>query len=276
MKNIKLIIILFINHIASAQEYKHIDKIIYNCYYQYNFQVDSNYSDTYGSQEMILQIGSKLSKFISINKLYSDSLLEIHKDEDPGLAFNKIWPMIQNSRSHNYCDYSIYKHYPIKNKITLTNYINKKYFKVFETLPFQWQIITNNDTTILGYNCKKATTSYGGRNYIAWFSTNIPINDGPYKFCGLPGLIVKINDTKNQHSFELTSLQRIKHNSPIVYFEEKYIEITPIEYVKAFNAKMAELYDRVQSQTKIKFNDEESRIKALDRIKSKNNYIEKY
>ena len=48
------------------------------------------------------------------------------------------------------------------------------------------------------YTCKKATTHFRGRDYIAWFTTDIPIVAGPWKFNGLPGLVIDIEDTRRQ------------------------------------------------------------------------------
>lgn len=52
-------------------------------------------------------------------------------------------------------------------------------------------------------SCKRAEINYKGRNWIAWYSTDIPIPYGPYKFNGLPGLIIKIRDDKGEYDFEL-------------------------------------------------------------------------
>lgn len=64
--------------------------------------------------------------------------------------------------------------------------------------------------TILGYPVQKATTQYGGRKWIVWFASDIPIPDGPYKFFGLPGLILKVHDTGNNHIFELKGIKNKK------------------------------------------------------------------
>ncbi|TDE16824.1 GLPGLI family protein [Dyadobacter psychrotolerans] len=66
----------------------------------------------------------------------------------------------------------------------------------------KWEIGTETDS-ISGYACTKATTFLGGRHYVAWFTSEIPITDGPYLFWGLPGLIVKISYTKNHYDFTL-------------------------------------------------------------------------
>lgn len=75
-----------------------------------------------------------------------------------------------------------------------------------------WKI--TQDTIHFGGNiCQRADLSYGGRKWIGWFALDIPIFDGPYKFAGLPGLIVKLADDAGFWTFELISLETtsIKH-----------------------------------------------------------------
>jgi GLPGLI family protein len=76
----------------------------------------------------------------------------------------------------------------------------------------QWELTTEQDT-LAGYACLKATTRYAGRTYEAWFTPDIPLPDGPYVFWGLPGLIVKIGDTRGQYVFTLTEFR--PHAGPI-------------------------------------------------------------
>tara|TARA_R110002072_G_scaffold81897_1_gene187268 strand:+ start:147671 stop:148447 length:777 start_codon:yes stop_codon:yes gene_type:complete len=60
---------------------------------------------------------------------------------------------------------------------------------------------------ILGFKCQKASIHYAGRDFIAWYSEEIPLSDGPYVFNGLPGLIMQIEDVQNFYSFELIGIQ---------------------------------------------------------------------
>jgi GLPGLI family protein len=59
-------------------------------------------------------------------------------------------------------------------------------------------ILSEDEKKIQGYNCKKASSLFKGRNYTAWFSPEIPIPEGPYKFKGLPGLILEIEDDRGE------------------------------------------------------------------------------
>ncbi len=99
-------------------------------------------------------------------------------------------------------------------KITYYDLLGNDEFQYTETLNHDWKL--GNKTQILkGYNCRNATVSYGGREWEAWYATDLPINAGPYKFRGLPGLIVKITDATNSYDFELYSLKE-KSNVPVV------------------------------------------------------------
>ncbi|USL96086.1 GLPGLI family protein [Riemerella anatipestifer] len=65
-----------------------------------------------------------------------------------------------------------------------------------------WKLV--NETKIVSsFSCKKAELRFKGRDWIAWYSTEIPFPYGPYKFGGLPGLIIKMTDKKEEYDFEL-------------------------------------------------------------------------
>lgn len=56
-----------------------------------------------------------------------------------------------------------------------------------------WNLISESKV-IGGYSCQKAKCNFRGREYIAWYSTALPPNIGPWKFTGLPGTILEIRD----------------------------------------------------------------------------------
>ncbi|WP_435524511.1 GLPGLI family protein [Chryseobacterium indoltheticum] len=81
-----------------------------------------------------------------------------------------------------------------------------------EDLKFNWKI-SDEKQKIGEYNAQKATTEYGGRKWIAWFSSDLPFQDGPYKFSGLPGLIVKIEDADKNYSWVLQGNKKVKNTA---------------------------------------------------------------
>ena len=102
-----------------------------------------------------------------------------------------------------------------------------------------WQLKSDTEK-ISNYLCNKATTTYEGRNYIAWYTTEIPIADGPYKFWGLPGLIIKIHDTENHYIFTLVNFQKYSGNPPPKLFQDlKPLELS-YEKFKILNKEYIE------------------------------------
>lgn len=69
---------------------------------------------------------------------------------------------------------------------------------------------------ILEQECQKATTTFGGRNYTVWFAPAIPINAGPWKLNGLPGIILAANDEKNEIEFICTKITMPEENAPLI------------------------------------------------------------
>ena len=81
----------------------------------------------------------------------------------------------------------------------------------------------------LGMKSQKAVTNYGGRNWVAWFTNEIALQEGPYVFQGLPGLITEICDSKNDYVF---SLVQIKNSDGKLYEKEKALPISWKQYEK--------------------------------------------
>jgi GLPGLI family protein len=76
-----------------------------------------------------------------------------------------------------------------------------------EKLDHDWNLISQ-DTIISGYACKKATVHYAGREWSAWYNPEIPVTVGPYKFHGLPGLIMLLRDSENVFSFVVKEVKK--------------------------------------------------------------------
>lgn len=76
----------------------------------------------------------------------------------------------------------------------------------------EWEIMNDSTTIILGYECIKATSTWRGRTWNAWFSPEIPIDNGPWKLCGLPGLILAAEDATGQHKFFATGIVNSKRD----------------------------------------------------------------
>ena len=72
----------------------------------------------------------------------------------------------------------------------------------------KWIYSEDEPMDIFGYRCNKATVNFAGRDYTAWYTLDVPASFGPYKFRGLPGLIVKLEETNGMYIWEMISLSR--------------------------------------------------------------------
>lgn len=183
-----------------------------NIYYQFTFS-DSGKSLAIPRETIcILQTNDNFTKFSDLTLIKLDSLREkfSHQDfvdaEDLNqmLKYKILWGNISLKKLNDKI-------------VTHQNRINRLYEYDEEIPDFKWQL-EKGQKKILGYDCKKASVKYRGRNYIAWYSTEIPINNGPYVFQGLPGLILEIEDVEQIFHF---LAQGIDKNQMDIYLEDE-------------------------------------------------------
>ena len=158
---------------------------------------------------MILDVTDKKSLYRDYLTVSQDSVLkiEVEKMQKAGV-FKDLSKSFQMPKFA----YKITKEYPTM-KVNFSERMLNSVFGYNEEPKFNWKI--SNDKQKIGeYEAQKATTEFGGRKWTAWFTESIPFPDGPYKFFGLPGLIVKIEDAEKNFSWVLTA------NKPLKEFEE--------------------------------------------------------
>ncbi|MDR6405069.1 MULTISPECIES: GLPGLI family protein [Chryseobacterium] len=142
-------------------------------------------------------------------------------------------------------DHKITKSYPDMEKVYVQDWAGPSLFGYNDVVKFDWKIL-NEKEKIGEYNAQKATTEFGGRKWTAWFSTDFPFQDGPYKFYGLPGLIVKIEDTEKNFSWVLQGNKKIEDYDEVSYtqrmVERQDMVFTPIQTTKEKFEKALESY----------------------------------
>lgn len=96
--------------------------------------------------------------------------------------------------------------------------------------PIDWEL-SDSTKNILGYDCQEATAYLHGRKWTVWFTPEIPLMNGPWKFCGLPGLILEATDDSGLYSFKATGIQQSSRLMVPMYSIEEYEKTTRIEFL---------------------------------------------
>ncbi len=173
-------ILLLVPHIVSAQ--------IMTFVYELKYKPDSG-KDIIKSETYYLDIMGSQSVFRSENARQADSLM----------LKNGYW----ERRKITFDQLYVFKNFINKKTIkSITHPAMYDLYFIDINDKLDWQI--QSDKMKIGdIECQKATVEYGGRNWTVWFNQSIPLQDGPYIFKGLPGLIVKISDDKGEYDFSL-------------------------------------------------------------------------
>jgi len=174
-------------------------------------------NNPFGFQDrMVLQVGKNISRFRIESHMIMDSIIDISSEQnlEPMEVFNKTQHL---SSSRNKED--LYINHPSEKITTYTNLIGSSYTYEEDIPDIQWTL-SPDTLTILGYKCKKANCTLFGREYEAIYTTEIPLNIGPWKFRGLPGLILSVADTKKEIYFKCLSIEFPEYIIPITV-EEK-------------------------------------------------------
>jgi GLPGLI family protein len=107
---------------------------------------------------------------------------------------------------------------------------------VRDSLPnYSWDISGNETKRIGDFLCKKASTIFRGSQIIAWYAEELNVPFGPWKFKGLPGLILELYNTNdiNRHSWRAQKIQFVDNknilidknkNLPLVSYERIIID----------------------------------------------------
>lgn len=99
---------------------------------------------------------------------------------------------------------------------------------------FEWTLI-NERRVIMSYTAYKAETTFRGRSYTAWYTPEIRLNAGPWKFNGLPGLILEVTDSENGVQFLLSSIDIPYETDEVIHPPSEELILTFDEYVSLNN-----------------------------------------
>lgn len=203
---------------------KVLDKEYYRVVYQYKFKKDPKV-DSYEQGYTLLQIGKKHVRFCDFNIYKADSIVDADskKKINYSATFSKAMGYGMKMK------YTSPLYFNVENMEYDVYYNISGIYHVYKDkviIPWSLEKETKN---IKGIDCKKATATWRGRNYTAWYAPEVKMPYGPYKFGGLPGLVFEVYDNDKNYCFSLYSLEPIDYDSEIykkIEKRERVVEVS--------------------------------------------------
>ncbi|MDR3266462.1 MAG: GLPGLI family protein [Tannerella sp.] len=261
---------------TTPPSYETLDASVFRVFYEFDspstFMMQKEDSAKRKDKDfMVLEIGEKgISKFFSDNKRRMDSLLnEMIKINPSNINITKDF-LEKNGVSSGGSDFVVYKNYP-EGKMTIMDFIVTSNYLYEEDLnEIQWQI-SSDTMTCLKYLCQKASCDFRGRHYDAWFASDLPINDGPWKFMGLPGLILNVSDSDSLFTFKAVGLENSVLPIQIPKQRQNYMKASRKEIAKVKKRSVEDPMGFIKdanpgSKIDIKIKDDEGNEKRNEEI----------
>ncbi|MDO4225651.1 MAG: GLPGLI family protein, partial [Bergeyella zoohelcum] len=159
----------------------------------------------------LLRIGEKFSRFSDANAVKYDSLMQVYVKEGKVDAKGMTSLMALKAKWQGVLVKNL------KDNKVITQKKIKENFQYEEPQPtISWKI-GSETKNIIGYACRKAVGEYRGRKYTAWYAVDLPINNGPYIFQNLPGLVMELEDADGHYHFEAMAINQVPEK---IYMED--------------------------------------------------------
>ena len=196
------------------------------CIYEYKVTTPKGVTDTYST---ILQFDRRSAKFYDYSAFQLDSV-----SQSKGATKERIDEYrIKEMRNDYFFDQTVFQNEP-KGNLTVYSTVTPDNYTYTESFPNIDWTLTEETGTICGYTCKKATGEYGGRSWTVWYTQDIPVTYGPWKLCGLPGLVMSATDKEGIHHFEAIVIR--KGTTPMTETDAtNVISTTREKFIKAKN-----------------------------------------
>lgn len=238
-------------------------------FYTVNFKIDS-LSNEYVKDLVVLDVDKDETKFYSNDFLTNDSI-RIETGE-----YEFSYPKFKSS---------------LKRKTGTgenTSYITlSPLYYSLKTNDIQHWKISDETKNIGNFKAQKATANFGGRHWEAWFSTELPFSEGPYKFRGLPGLILELKDSNENYLFSFVGnknlakkidttffLENMNKEKPLLITDQQWKKLQVDYFINPMKDFDGDLIVEDKNGNKVKMNPRELTIRTQDHLRKNNNPIE--
>lgn len=216
-----------------------LDKANLDIFYQIKFLMDSTKVDDVEEGQTVLRVSDRYALFTDYYRVLHDSINDLCAESRKNAQKYKVtWDSLSTKRCYLLQFLSVID---LEKSVATVQWDVLRKYQYEQPVPdFKWKLAAG-DTLILDKFCKKATCSYAGRNYVAWYTEEVNLPYGPYIFGGLPGLIMYLHDTKYNWVFTCNGIEKATKLRDMYLYKDKRYQKTTRE--KALSACQNEWED---------------------------------
>lgn len=212
-----------------------IDTCELRVHYTYRYSPDTlNKQGVF--DRMVLDVGRRCAHYYSSNADRRDSMA--FRARRAGQQEMDTKQMLASNEKISYGD--VYSDFPYAGQRLISNRIWEADYEYEEPMrDMAWNIRHIAQDSIVGYACQRAICTWRGRTYEVWYTLDIPVKYGPWKFYGLPGLILSAKDIEGFFSWEATTIEMPNKKAIWVYdsslagdFGHRNINITRSQWLR--------------------------------------------
>ena len=182
----KYYLVIVVSALAIAAQAEKIDSSQFVAFYNYTIQTqDEEGRDVTDSLRLALMVGTRAT--------FCTTVLAYNRD---GRVSSEMMNVFIMHHQNVLTDVE-------KLEVTaLESIFPNRYLSKEPLAKVDWTL-TEDTLTISGLLCHRALGKLYGKQWTAWYTEEIPSSAGPWKLRGLPGLIVKAEDSEGIHCFML-------------------------------------------------------------------------
>lgn len=211
----------------------YLDTMLLRLTYLKTFR-ETREDSTYKKDIYYLSLGTEVSAFVTAAWDYAKKQTDQYFANNPfalqEISQEKYMTSIRNQYSCEQEEY--YSNFPNMGQLTLFTAFLKVpcgpwyyYSEPMETIEWESE---DGDSIVCGYSCHCSSTTFRGVKWRVWYTLDIPMQEGPWKLRGLPGLIMKATD--NRGDFDFTAIEVSKSGGLIHHPVLNYERISPRQY----------------------------------------------
>jgi GLPGLI family protein len=220
------------------------EPVLVNIYYRTVHVNDTNNRDKPLVEEMLLQLGQTGSKYI---RAANKPVKQPSAPAASGPVIMAVGRPLAVVNGPGITEVELFQ-YPAEGKMNVTASLGMYDYLMELKLPkIDWKI-SEETRKIGGYSCQKAMGDFAGRTYSAWFTSELPFQNGPWKFSGLPGLILEIEDAKKEVQFLFKAIDKDSTPNGTATVRRKLVTVSEAAFNRAKEAYLQDPAAAMQAQ----------------------------